>query len=104
MNGRTSDSRALRSAQTNEEVMDIKRMRAKAIASHLLHRVDTSTLAEDDGRAVGDCRTDLRRTPAEPVEFQSGITVFEVVMYILAAALAVAALDGAPSFFHWAFK
>lgn len=83
---------------------DIKRMRAQAIAHHLLHRVDTSTLAEDDGCAVGACRTDMHRTPAEPGELRSGITVFEVVMYFLAAALAIAALDGAPSFFHWAFK
>ena len=104
MNSRTSDSRALRSAQTDEEVMDIKRMRAQAIARHLLHRVDTNTLAEDDGRSVGDCRTDLHCTPAEPVDFQSGITVFEVVMWFFAAALTIAALDGAPSFIQWAFK
>lgn len=94
------EPQALRSAQTDEEVMDIKRMRARAIAGALLHRVDTSALSEDDGRSVGACRTDV----APPTEFKSGITGFEVVMYCLAAALTIAALDGAPSFFHWAFK
>lgn len=88
----------------NRQDMSLKQMRARVIAGALLHRVDTSALAEDDGRAIGGCRTDLRRAPAEPVELRSGITVFEVVMFFLAAALTIAALDGAPSFFHWAFK
>ena len=48
-------------------------------------------------------RQDMDIKPT-PTEFKSGITAFEVVMYFLAAALTIAALDGAPSFFHWAFK
>lgn len=91
MSARTNDSRALRTAQTDEEVVDLKRMRAKVIARHLMSRGD-------------DSRTDQRPTPAKPSELRSGVTVFEVVMFFLAAALTIAALDGAPSFFHWAFK
>lgn len=79
---------------------DIKRLRAQAIAGHLLHRVDTEQLDPRDGVSVGSCRTDVH----QPTEFRSGVTAFEVVMWCLAAGLVAVALDGAPSFIQWVLK
>lgn len=106
MNGRISEGsasalRLISSMQTDEEVMDLKRMRAKAIAGGLLRRVDTQQLDPRDGVSVGACRTDM---PDPTDEINSGVTVFEVVIWCIAGLLTVAAFGGAPHFFQWALK
>jgi hypothetical protein len=42
---------------TSTNTTTVQAMRAQAIASHLLHRVDTSQLSERDGVAIGGCIT-----------------------------------------------
>lgn len=62
-----------------------KRLRAQAVAHHLLHRVDTEEMGPRDGVSVGGCRTDREATTK--TEFQNGVTVLEIVVWFVAGGL-----------------
>lgn len=78
---------------------EIKQLRAQAVARHLLHRVDTTDLGPRDGVSVGACRTD--RQPKS--EFQTGVTLLEVVWWFVAGGLTAIVISPDLGLLIWEF-
>ena len=80
---------------------EVKQMRAQAVAHCLLHRVNTTDLGPRDGVSVGGCRTDRQATTKS--EFQAGVTVLEIVVWLAAGALTAVVISPDLGVLIWNF-